>query len=89
MTGRWWSRRWPAAWSRDIGSSRRKYLLIPGTKVGANAFIKVCESGVFDGIITDWECVEDQGITVTAVGQVDAMELALPSGDTENPGKSR
>ena len=32
---------------------------------------------------------KDQGIPVTAVGQADAMELALPSGDTENPGKSR
>ena len=25
-----------------------------------NSFIKVCEAEVFDAIITDWDCVEDQ-----------------------------
>lgn len=42
-----------------IKNSRRRYLLIPGTKVGVNSFIKVCEAEVFDAIITDWECVEE------------------------------
>ena len=43
-----------------IGNSRKRYLLIPNAKVGVNSFIKVCEAEVFDAIITDWDCVEDQ-----------------------------
>ena len=57
-----------------IRNSRKRYLLIPHNKIGVNSFIKVCEAEVFDGIITDWECVEDQiaaledrGISVTVV----------------------
>lgn len=43
-----------------IKNSRRKCLLIPGAKIGVNSFIKVCEADVFDSVITDWDCVEDQ-----------------------------
>ena len=43
-----------------IGNSRKRYLLIPNAKVGVNSFIKVCEAEVFDAILTDWDCVEDQ-----------------------------
>ena len=43
-----------------IRNSRKKYLLIPSAKVGANSFIKVCDSNAFDAVITDWDCVEDQ-----------------------------
>ena len=43
-----------------IRNSRKRYLLIPNAKVGVNSFIKVCEAEVFDAIITDWDCVEDQ-----------------------------
>ena len=43
-----------------IRNSRRKFLLIPNAKVGANSFIKVCDAEVFDAVITDWDCVEDQ-----------------------------
>lgn len=43
-----------------IGNSRKKYLLIPSTKVGVNSFIKVCNAEIFDAVITDWDCVEDQ-----------------------------
>lgn len=55
-------------------NSRRKYLLMPGAKIGVDSFIKVCTVEEFDGIITDWECVEDQiaaieekGIEVTVL----------------------
>ena len=34
--------------------------MIPSTKVGVNSFIKVCNTEVFDAVITDWDCVEDQ-----------------------------
>ena len=33
-----------------------------------NSFIKVCEAGVFDAIITDWDCVEDQVISLEDKG---------------------
>ncbi len=64
-----------AAFQRAImKNSRKKYLLIPGVKVGTNAFIKVCNADEFDEIITDWECVEEQtaalqekGIAITVV----------------------
>lgn len=43
-----------------IKNSRKKCLLMPSTKVGVDSFVKVCEVDVFDSIITDWDCVEDQ-----------------------------
>lgn len=56
-------------------NSRRRILLIPSNKIGVNSFIKVCDAAVFDEIITDWDCVEEQaaalqelGIHVTIVG---------------------
>ncbi len=57
-----------------INNSKKKYLLIPGVKVGTNAFIKVCNADEFDEVVTDWECIEEQiailvekGIIVTVV----------------------
>lgn len=57
-----------------IKNSRKKFLLMPGAKVGRNAFAKVCEADIFDNVITDWECLpeqaaalEEQGIAVTCV----------------------
>lgn len=59
-----------------IKNSRRKCLLMPGAKIGVDSFIKVCEAEVFDSLITDRDCVEDQmiaieekGIAVTVVGE--------------------
>lgn len=43
-----------------IKNSRKRCLLIPSSKIGANSFIKVCEAEIFDLIITDWDCVEEQ-----------------------------
>lgn len=57
-----------------IQNSRKKCLVIPSSKIGVDAFIKVCDVDVFDSIITDWDCVEDQiaaleekGVAVTVV----------------------
>lgn len=47
-----------------IKNSRKKYLLLPGNKIGVNSFIKVCEADEFDAIITDWECVEDDIVSL-------------------------
>lgn len=43
-----------------INNSRKKCLLMPGIKVGVDSFVKVCEVDIFDSIITDCDCVEDQ-----------------------------
>ncbi len=64
-----------ASFQRTIlKNSQKKYLLMPGVKVGTNAFIKVCNADEFDEIFTDWECLEEQiaaleekGIKVTTV----------------------
>ncbi len=49
-----------AAFQRTvIKNSRKKYLLMPGTKIGTDAFIKVCAAEEFDTVITDWECIEE------------------------------
>lgn len=60
-----------------IQNSRRRYLLMPSTKIGADAFVKVCDAGAFDEVITDWDCAEDQilaleeqGVTVTVVEEL-------------------
>lgn len=57
-----------------IKNSRKKYLLIPSSKIGVDSFIKVCSADVFDRIITDWDCVENQisaieekGVEITVV----------------------
>ena len=59
-----------------IKNSRRKCLLMPGAKIGVYSFIKVCETGVFDYIITDWDCLEEhivpleeKGTAVIVVGK--------------------
>ena len=61
-----------------IRNSRRKVLLMPSQKVGADSFVKVCGASAFDTLITDWDCVEDelvkleeQGVAVTVVPEKD------------------
>lgn len=64
-----------AAFQRAVlRNSRRKYLLLPGQKIGFNAFVKVCDAAEFDGLITDSSAcpeqltaLEEAGLTVTAV----------------------
>lgn len=58
-----------AAFQRTIiRNSRKKYLLMPGTKIGTDAFIKVCAAEEFDAIITDWECVEEHAAALEEKG---------------------
>lgn len=50
-----------AAFQRQvIRNSRRNVVLMPAGKVGADAFVKVCDAAEFDLLITDWDCVEDE-----------------------------
>lgn len=67
-----------AAFQRMVlKNSRRGYLLMPGTKVGVDSFVKVCDATAFEEMLTDEDCVEDQiaaleekGIRVTIAGVV-------------------
>lgn len=43
-----------------ILNSRRNVALMPSAKVGADAFVKVCDADAFDLLITDWDCVPDE-----------------------------
>ena len=51
-----------------IKNSRKKCLLMPSAKVGVDSFVKVCEVDAFDSIITDWDCVEDQILSIEEKG---------------------
>ncbi|MCL1787797.1 MAG: DeoR family transcriptional regulator, partial [Defluviitaleaceae bacterium] len=42
-----------------IENSRKRVLLMANQKVGFKAFIKVCDAGKFDVLVTDWDAVED------------------------------
>lgn len=60
-----------------IKNSRRRYLLLPGAKIGTDSFVKVCGVDVFDEIISDWDCMEEhvtvleeKGVKVTIVEEV-------------------
>ncbi len=43
-----------------VEQARRKVLLMPGVKIGVQAFIRVCSIERFDTLVTDWEAVEDE-----------------------------
>jgi DeoR/GlpR family transcriptional regulator of sugar metabolism len=45
---------------------------MPGTKIGADAFIKVCDADVFDVVVTDWECPKDHAKELHELG-IDVM----------------
>lgn len=60
-----------------INNSRKKYLLMPSTKVGVDSFVKVCEVDKFDSIITDWDCIEDQVVAIEEKG-VQVIVVAEP-----------
>ena len=67
-----------AAFQRAVvQNSRRKCLLMPGVKVGTDAFVKVCDAELFDELITDWECaeehllgLEEKGVEIKVVEEV-------------------
>ncbi len=64
-----------AAFQRTVlKNSRRRVLLMPGAKVGNEAFVRVCGVQEFHTVITDWECapehlssLRDTGVEVTVV----------------------
>lgn len=67
-----------AAFQRTvIRNSRKRCLLLPGAKIGVDSFIKVCDADIFDHIITDWGCVEDQIAALEEKG-VEIMAVEEP-----------
>ncbi len=49
-----------AAFQRTvIKNSLKKCLVLPSSKVGVDAFVKVCDANEIDLIITDWDCAEE------------------------------
>lgn len=51
-----------------IRNSRRKVLLLPGSKIGVDSFIKVCDATDFDTLITDWDCLDEQRTALEELG---------------------
>ncbi len=51
-----------------IENSRKKVLLMPNQKIGYKAFIRVCGTGEFDTLITDWDAVEDELAKIEELG---------------------
>lgn len=58
-----------AAYQRSVlHNSRRKCLLMPGQKIGFNAFVKVCDATAFDTLITDQDACADQLTALEKLG---------------------
>ena len=57
-----------------IANSRRRILLMPGHKVGLDAFVQVCPADKFDTLITDWEGIEEE---LTKIGESGVEVIAL------------
>lgn len=68
-----------AAFQRTvIQNSRKKFLLLPSSKIGTNSFIKVCDADTFDTIITDWDCLEEH-ITALEEKGIEMVVVEEPS----------
>ncbi len=61
-----------------LKNSRKKILLLPGTKIGTNAFVKVADTTAFDTLITDWECLEEHLTPLREIG-LDVVTVAEPT----------
>ena len=41
---------------------------MPSSKIGVDSFVKVCDVDMFDSVITDWDCVEEQAAAIEKRG---------------------
>lgn len=48
--------------------SRRRVLMMPGQKIGMQAFLRVCGLELFDTLLTDWEATQDELIKIEELG---------------------
>ncbi len=60
-----------------LRNARKKVLLLPSQKIGTDSFVKVCDANVFDLLITDWDCVEDELVKLEELG-VSVTVIAAP-----------
>jgi len=74
-----------------IKNSRRNVLLLPSTKVGFKAFIKVCDVNHFDTLITDWDAseehlskIEEAGVNTVVVSPVSSKSEQLSTITSES-----
>lgn len=51
-----------------LQNSRKKILLLPSSKIGTDAFVKVCEANAFDTILTDWDCLDEERLALVEQG---------------------
>lgn len=51
-----------------IENTRKNILLLPSSKIGFKAFIKVCEINKFDTLITDWDALEEELAKIEETG---------------------
>lgn len=51
-----------------IENTRKNILLLPSSKIGFKAFIKVCEANRFDTLITDWDALEEELAKIEETG---------------------
>jgi DeoR/GlpR family transcriptional regulator of sugar metabolism len=71
-----------AAFQRAVlENSRRRVLLMPGAKVGREAFLRVCGAEMFHAVITDWECPPEQLPQLRETG----TEVIAVAHDTADP----
>lgn len=65
-----------------IQNSRRRVLLLPSAKIGADSFMKVCDANAFDTLITDWDCTPDQ---LSALEETGMQVIALAEPEHHEP----
>ncbi len=72
---------------RIIENSRRKILLLPSQKIGADSFINVCDIEKFDLLITDWDCAEEELAKIEEKGTevFVVQQAAIPADSCETP----
>lgn len=73
-----------AAFQRVVlENSRRRVLLMPGAKVGREAFLRVCGAEMFHTVITDWECPPEQLPQLRETG-TEVIAVAHDTADSAN-----
>ncbi len=60
-----------------LNNSRNTCLLMPGTKVGTDAFVKVTDAADFNTLITDWECLPEQVAALRELG-LEVVTVSAP-----------
>lgn len=71
-----------------IKNTRKNILLLPSSKIGFKAFIKVCDINKFDILITDWDASEEHLSKFEETGVSIIVVQPDPSNSKEEPAPS-